>query len=209
MTDVWDLVAAERQALVDDLATLSAEQWEVASLCTGWTVHDLAAHLVDNARATKVGFLAAMVRSRFDFDRQNDTGVAREKGATPAETVDRLRAVVERRTTPPAPLDSRLVEEVVHGEDVRRPLGLHRDYPTEAVERALAHQLSTSVAMGGGKQHLAGLSLRATDADVRLGEGPEVAGPLVSLLLVSSGRTAGLADLAGDGVPRLEAALAR
>src|SRR6476661_7728255 len=110
MTDVWELVRREREALVDDLA----------------------AHLVDNARTTRLGIVAAMVRARFDFDRQNDAGVAREKGATPAETLDRLRAVVGRRTTPPAPLDSRLVEEVVHGEDVRRPL----DYPTETVERA-------------------------------------------------------------------------
>ena len=209
MTDVWELVAAERRALVEDLAGLADEQWEVASLCAGWTVHDLAAHLVDNARTSKGGFLAAMVRSRFDFERLNAAGVARWRGATPAETLERLRVVVDRRTTPPAPVDSRLVEEVVHGEDVRRPLGLRRDYPTEAVERALAHQLRTSVAMGGGRQHLAGMSLRATDADVRLGEGPEVAGPLVSLLLVSSGRAAGLADLAGDGVPRLEAALKR
>ena len=75
-----------------------------------------------------------MVRARFDFDRQNEAGIAREKGATPAETLDRLRAVMGRRTTPPAPLDSRLVEEVVHGEDVRRPLGIRRDYPSEAVD---------------------------------------------------------------------------
>ena len=141
MTDVWELVRREREALVEDLAGLTDEQWELPSLCGGWTVHDVAAHLVDNARTTRLGIVAAMVRARFDFDRQNDAGVAREKGATPAETLDRLRAVVGRRTTPPAPLDSRLVEEVVHGEDVRRPLGLRRDYPTETVERALAHQL--------------------------------------------------------------------
>lgn len=207
MNDVWDLVAAERRALVNDLATLAPEQWETPSLCDGWTVHDVAAHLVDNARTTKVGFLAALVRSRFDFDRLNAAGVARWRGATPAETLERLRAVVDRRTTPPAPLDSRLVEEVVHGEDVRRPLGIVRDYPQEAVERALAHQLKTSVAMGGGKQHIEGLSLRATDADVRLGDGPEVAGPLVSLLLVSAGRSAGLADLTGAGVGRLTISL--
>lgn len=209
MTDVWELVHAERRALVDDLAALTAQEWEVASLCPGWTVHDVAAHLVDNARTTRVGIVVAMVRARFDFDRQNDNGVARWKGATPAETLDRLRAVASRRTTPPAPLDSRLVEEVVHGEDVRRPLGIGRDYPTEAVERALRHQLRTSVALGGGKQYAEGLRLRATDADVASGEGEEVAGPLVSLLLVSAGRVAGLDDLQGPGVDRLRAALTR
>jgi uncharacterized protein (TIGR03083 family) len=207
MTDVWELVHRERRALVDDLEGLTPEQWEVPSLCGGWTVHDVAAHLVDNARTTRLGIVVAMVRARFDFDRQNDTGVAREKGATPAETLDRLRAVAERRTTPPAPLDSRLVEEVVHGEDVRRPLDVSRDYPTETVERALAHQLRTSVGLGGGKQRAAGLRLVATDVDWSHGEGAEVSGPLVSLLMAVSGRGGALDDLTGPGLDRLEGAL--
>ena len=208
MTDVWELVHQERRALIDDLAGLSDEQWESPSLCGGWTVHDVAAHLVDNARTTRLGIVLAMVRARFDFDRQNEAGIAREKGATPAETLDRLRAVVGRRTTPPAPLDSRLVEEVVHGEDVRRPLGIRRDYPSEAVTRALAHQLTTSVALGGGRQRAAGVRLRASDVDVAVGDGPEVSGPVVSLLMVVSGRAQALEDLTGPGLPRLEAAIA-
>ena len=208
MTDVWELVHQERRALIDDLAGLAPEQWESPSLCGGWTVHAVAAHLVDNARTTRLGIVLAMVRARFDFDRQNEAGIAREKGATPAETLDRLRAVVGRRTTPPAPLDSRLVEEVVHGEDVRRPLGIRRDYPSEAVTRALAHQLKTSVALGGGRQRAAGVRLRASDVDVVVGDGPEVSGPVVSLLMVVSGRAQALEDLTGPGLPRLEASIA-
>jgi len=208
MTDVWELVHQERRALIDDLAGLAPEQWESPSLCGGWTVHAVAAHLVDNARTTRLGIVLAMVRARFDFDRQNEAGIAREKGATPAETLDRLRAVMGRRTTPPAPLDSRLVEEVVHGEDVRRPLGIRRDYPSEAVTRALAHQLKTSVALGGGRQRAAGVRLRASDVDVVVGDGPEVSGPVVSLLMVVSGRAQALEDLTGPGLPRLEASIA-
>ncbi|SEB80699.1 TIGR03083 family protein [Nocardioides exalbidus] len=207
MTDVWELVRAEREALADDLAGLTDEQWEAPSWCGGWTVHDVAAHLVDNARTTRIGIVLAMARARFDFDRQNDQGVARWKGATPAETLGRLREVVGRTTTPPAPLDSRLVEEVVHGEDVRRPLGLVRDYPSETVERALAHQLRTSVGLGGGKQRVAGLRLVATDADLSYGDGVEVSGPLVSLLMVVSGRGQALGDLSGPGIGRLEQGL--
>lgn len=207
MNDVWELVHRERRALIDDLDGLMPEQWELPSLCGGWTVHDVAAHLVDNARTTRLGIVVAMVRARFDFDRQNDNGVAREKGATPAETLDRLRAVARRRTTPPAPLDSRLVEEIVHGEDIRRPLGLRHDYPTETVERALAHQLRTSVGLGGGRQRAAGLRLVATDADWSHGEGDEISGPLVSLLMVVSGRGVALVDLNGPGLGRLEVAL--
>ena len=115
-----------------------------------------------------------MVRARFDFDRQNEAGVAREKGATPAETLDRLRAVVGRRTTPPAPLDSRLVEEVVHGEDVRRPLGIRRDYPTEAVSARWPTSSGRRSALGGGRQRAAGVRLARPTPTVR-GEGAEVA----------------------------------
>lgn len=205
MKDVWTWVHAERAALVADLAAVSAEQWETPSLCPGWSVHDVVAHLVDNARTTRLGIVRAMVRARFDFDRQNADGVRRERGATPAETLDRLRAVVTRTTTPPAPLDSRLVEEVVHGEDIRRPLGVAHTYAPTAVERALRYQARTSVGMGGAKQRIAGLRLEATDADLALGEpgGTLVRGPAVALLLAASGRTAAAADLSGPGADAL------
>ncbi len=101
------------------------------------------------------------------------------------------------------PLDVRLVEEVVHGEDVRRPLGLAHDYPVEAVLPALEHQVRTKVSIGGGRERAAGVRLRATDADVVIGDGPEVTGPLVSLLLAVSGRSAARADLSGPGLASL------
>jgi hypothetical protein len=101
-----------------------------------------------------------MVRARFDFDRQNAHGIARERAAAPGETLTRLRQVATRTTTPPAPLDSRLVEEVVHGEDIRRPLGITRDYPAEAVVRSLRYQARTSVSFGGAKQRISGPALR-------------------------------------------------
>lgn len=165
-------VHAERWALIRDLSGLEEAQWRQQSLCGDWTVREVATHLVDNARTTRLGIVVAMVRARFDFDRQNAMGVARELGASTAETLDGLRAVADRRSGPPAPLDSRLVEEVVHGEDARRPLGISRAYSPEAVERSLRYQARTSVGMGGGKQRVAGVALRATDADVVIGEGP-------------------------------------
>jgi uncharacterized protein (TIGR03083 family) len=203
MKPVWTLVHAERQALVDDLSGVGDEQWDLPSLCPGWTVRDVAAHLVNNAKVTRLGIIRDMARARFDFDRQNANGVAAERGATPADTLARLAAVVTETKTPPAPLDSRLVEEVVHGEDIRRPLGLRRQYAPEAVTRALGYQARTSVKVGGGKQRIAGVRLVATDADLAIGEGPEVRGPALSLLLVTSGRDVALADLTGPGLAHL------
>ncbi|WP_330322564.1 maleylpyruvate isomerase family mycothiol-dependent enzyme [Streptomyces anulatus] len=203
---VWRMVHAERAALADDLARLDAGQWDAPSLCEGWTVHDVAAHLVDTARTTRIGFVAGLVRARFDFDRQNARGVERERGASPQETLERLRRVASRTTTPPAPLDTRLVEEVVHGEDIRRAVGLVRSYPQEAVVRALRLQARTPASFGGAKELVARVRLSATDADLSIGEGPDVTGPALSLLLVVSGRRAALDELDGPGLSAFAAA---
>ncbi|MFE3248360.1 maleylpyruvate isomerase family mycothiol-dependent enzyme [Streptomyces sp. NPDC059209] len=207
MGDVWPLVHAERAALIGDLERLDDERWEEPSLCAGWTVHDVVAHLADTARTTRLGFLAGLARARFDFDRLNARGVARERGASPRETLERLRRVAPRRSTPPAPLDSRLVEEIVHGEDIRRPLGLSHSYPSEAVVRSLRLQVRTSASFGGARELVAGTRLTATDADVSIGEGPEVRGPALSLLLAVSRRRVALDDLDGPGLTALAAAL--
>jgi uncharacterized protein (TIGR03083 family) len=203
MSDVWQLVHAERAALIDNLAGLSEEQWDTPSLCGDWTVRDVAAHLVNTARTTRLGFMRDLVLARFDFDRLNAQGVARELGLDPTETLDRLRSVAARTDTPPAHLDSRLVEEVVHGEDIRRPLGITRAYPVDAVIPAIDYQARTSVALGGSKQLISGVRLVATDADLTIGDGPEVTGPALSILLAISGREVALADLEGPGVPSL------
>lgn len=202
--DVWPKVHAERAALIADLTDLDAEQWGRPSLCDGWTVHDVAAHLVDSARTTRLGFAAGLVRSRFDFHRLNARGVQRERGASPRETLERLRRVATRRSAPPAPLATRLVEEIVHGEDIRRPLGLTRSYPQDAVVRSLGIQARTPVSFGGAKELVTGMRLTATDADLSIGDdGPEVSGTALSLLLAISGRRVAPDELHGPGVATL------
>lgn len=208
MSDVWPFVHNERRALVDDLAPLTDEQWRTPSLCAGWTVQDVVAHVVDTAHTSRLRFVREMVLARFDFDRQNQRGMVRFRGDTPAATLDGLRAAVDLRLTPPAPLDTRLVEAIVHGEDVRRPLGLVRGYDTDAVLAAFRWQARTSPAMGGAKAWFDGLSLRATDADLVHGTGPEVAGPALDLLLASCGRAVALDALTGPGVATLAGRIA-
>ena len=200
MGDVWPIVHAERAALLADLEGIGEHRFDEPSLCPGWTVHDVVAHLVDTARTTRLGFVAGMVRARFDFDRQNADGIRRARGATTSQTLGRLRDTLTLTATPPAPIDTRLVEAVVHGEDVRRPLGLAGTYPTDAVVRALRLQARTAVSFGGARERVAGLRLRATDADLVLGDGPEVRGSALSLLLAMSGRPVVAGELDGPGV---------
>ena len=203
--DVWPMVHVERRALIDDLAKLDDTQWTSPSLCDGWTVHDVVAHIVDSALTTRLGFVLDMARAaRFDFDRQNADGVERARGTTPRQTLERLRRAAPRTSTPPAPIDTRIVEAVVHGEDIRRAVGLTRSYPQDAVVRSLRQQARTSESFGGAKELVGRIRLEATDLDLSTGEGPEVSGPALALLLVISGRRTALNELHGPGVALLD-----
>ncbi|VXB78865.1 maleylpyruvate isomerase family mycothiol-dependent enzyme [Aeromicrobium sp. 9AM] len=208
MKDVWPYVREERIALADDLETVSEEQWDAPSLCGEWTIRDVVAHIIDTANTSVPSFIRDMVRARLDFDRQNQIGVDRERSASSAQMLQRLREVVDLRKSPPAPRDSRLVEAIVHGEDVRRPLGIKRDYLTDAVVDAFKLQAKTSESFGGTKKTLAGLTLTADDADLTHGDGPAVEGPALALLLVACGRSAALDDLRGPGLATLRDRLA-
>ncbi len=130
----------------------------------------------------------------------------RHRGASPQETLEGMAQVALRRSTPPAPLESRLVEEVVHGEDIRRPLGLTHTYPPEAVVRSLRLQARTPAAFGGAKELMDRVQLRAADTDLLLGKGLHVNGSALSLLLAVCGRQVALADLDGPGVDVLATA---
>ena len=208
---VWAAVHEERRALSADLADVPAERWSEPSLCPGWDVHDVVAHLIDSAKTTRIGFVRRLIAARFDFDRDNAIGVARERRATTTETLAAFDRIIPETKTPPASSATRLVEAVVHGEDIRRPLGIPRSTPIDHVLPALQYQLRTSAAMGGGRERARGLHLIATDADVALrpgsgsGSDPEVRGTALALLLVDPGRPVGPDELAGPGVATLTA----
>lgn len=159
-------------------------------MCPGWDVHDVLAHLVDTAKTTRLGFLRGLAAARGDFDRHNDDGIARERAAMPAATLAELRRICDATNTPPVPLATRLVEAIVHGEDIRRPLGLARTYPDEPQQAALRHQLATGVSVGGGRERAAGFRLRASDSGLAHGSGPEVMASGLALLMSVSGRPA-------------------
>ncbi|MFD7077295.1 maleylpyruvate isomerase family mycothiol-dependent enzyme [Nocardioides sp. NPDC059952] len=196
---VWSVVHDERQALIRDLETLAPAGWATPSLCAGWTVHDVLAHMIDVATTTRLGFVRRMIAAGGDFDRDNQTGVDRERAEDPAETLARFRGVAGRTATPPAPLATRLVEEFAHGEDIRRPLGLRRDYPVEHVVTALGYLAKTSQKWGGGKERAQRVRLVVTDADMVIGTGPEVRGTAIGLVLMLSGRQVGAGELTGPG----------
>lgn len=134
-TDVWSLIHAERAALAADLAEVTDGQWATPSLCTEMTVRKVLAHLTAAASLNTVRWLAGVIRCRFDFDQQVAMRLAEQLGATPGETLERFRRVVTSTTKPPLPIMAMLGEAIVHGEDIRRPLGIHRSYPIQTITR--------------------------------------------------------------------------
>jgi len=113
-----------------------------------------------------------------------------------------FEAVLTSVKHPPGPSDTWLGETIVHAEDIRRPLGIEHRYPTEAVVR-VADFFKGSNLLIGSKRRIAGLALRATDADWSHGSGPGVSGPILSLVMAMTGRKEPIDDLTGDGVATL------
>jgi len=198
----WPVIHAERTALADDLAGLSDEQWKTPSLCSGWTVQDVVGHMVATARMTPPKFLGHFFGSGFNFDKMAAKDVAAETAGGPAATLAALREVTPRTTAPPGPIDAMLGEALVHPEDIRRPLGIKHEYPTDAVARVLDFFKKSNLIIGS-KNRISGVTLRATDVDWTHGSGPEVTGPAHSLLMAMTGRKDALADLSGNGVDTL------
>ncbi len=199
---IWPTIHAERQALADDLDQLSEEQWATRSLCSDWDVHDVLAHLLSAAKMTPARFMTRFAAAGFKFDRFAAEQVAAEGAGGPAATLAAFRAASPRESAPPGPKDTWLGEAFVHGEDIRRPLGIKHAYPLPFVARAVAFYAKSN-AIIGGRDRVAGITLKATDADFSVGSGPVVEGPVLSLLLVASGRKSALDELAGPGVQTL------
>ncbi|MFN2561569.1 MAG: maleylpyruvate isomerase family mycothiol-dependent enzyme [Jatrophihabitans sp.] len=196
---IWPTIHTERAALADDLDGLTDAQWSTRSLCSEWDVHQALAHLVSSATMTPPKFLRKFAAARFNFDRFTAGEVSRLSRGGPAATLAAFRAAQQRTSAPPGPKETWLGEAFVHGEDIRRPLGIAHDYAAAQVARALQFYAKSN-AIIGGRDRVAGLTLRATDTDLSVGSGPLVEGPVMSLLLAASGRPCALDELSGPGV---------
>lgn len=199
---VWKAIHRERATVADTLATLTPSQWSQPSLCGGWSVQVTAAHIVMGAEQTPAHFMKRMAANGFRFNTMMDRD-SRRMGALPtSELIDRLRARLTTTNRPPAPVMTMLGEIVVHGEDIRHPLGLPGNISEEALAACL--QMYTRVSFPvGTKKRIDSLRLVANDIGWSYGAGPEVSGPGSALLLAMTGRAAGLNDLAGDGLATL------
>ncbi len=198
--DAHAAVRASRLSLADHLDGLDPDDWDRPSLCEGWTVADVVAHLTLSTTETWWDFIRGMVRYRGNFDRAN-ANRAREQAERhpPQELVAMLRDDADSRAHSPgsSTLDQ-LIDLLVHGQDIARAIGTTLTAPTDvsvaALDRALASRWY------GARTRLADISLTASDVAWQAGTGDEVRGPVTSLLLLATGRPAGLDDVEGAGV---------
>lgn len=199
MTELTELIRTERLAFIDLLESLTEDQWQTPSLCSAWTVEHVAAHLAWAPVSGPLEMLPAALRTGFRTNRLiADTAVRWTARGRPA-MLDQLRKNVGSDAKPLGlPPVAALADAVVHGLDVRLPLGLHRDVDPDAF-RLIADWTVTlrwpmTVPVGGNvRKRLRGTRLVAIDADWAWGEGAEVRDPADMILLRLLGR---------DPVPR-------
>ena len=203
---VWAAIDRERSTLAELLETLQPAQWAVPSLCPGWTVKEVAAH-VTLSHIGKGRAVAELVRYGGNFDRMiRETARRRAAGSSTDRLVAQIRAMPGSRKHPigTSYLDP-LVDSLVHGQDIAVPLGIVRSMPVAAAVVAAARVWSMGFPFGA-RRRLRGLRLEATDADWANGAGELVRGPIEVLLLVLTGRRARLDELTGDGLHVLSGA---
>jgi uncharacterized protein (TIGR03083 family) len=196
-SELWANVHAERAALVQDLTGQEQLDWATPSLCAGWDVRDVVVHLAATATLSLSKFAAELVTTGFRPNRIADKQIHAGRQRSALEALDALRSAIYATASPPQPTITRVIEIVVHGEDVRRPLQIRHAYDTAHISDALSY-LSRDHRFGA-KTLVRGLHLSATDADIAIGHGERVEGPAVSLLLAASGRRAALEELSGPG----------
>jgi uncharacterized protein (TIGR03083 family) len=200
----WAVIATQRCALADLLSGLSTADWDVPSLCAGWRVRDVAAHVASVPLLPgPLPMLAATLRAGGRINRVIDR-LALEHATRPtAMIVDELRTHADSRRLPPLTnCRNAAFDILVHGQDIARPLGITYEMPRDAAA-AGASRVWTMGWPFRGRRRFAGYRLVATDVAWAVGAGAEVRGPIGSILLLLTGRTVALADLSGPGAVAL------
>lgn len=204
-----EMLRAEREELVALLETLTPEEWATPSLCGGWTVREVAAHLTSATNVSPLHTLVGTARAGFRVNGFIHDNAVRFARRDTSEILDGLRRDARTGAKPfGVPGAAPLTDALVHGLDIRRPLGRDRPLPPDAfvdvADWAAGLRWPGTVMVGGTPRHrVAGVTLVADDAPWRHGSGPEVHGTAGTLLLVLTGRPVAGGELTGPGVELL------
>ncbi len=188
----------ERTDLAEFLESLTPEQWDVPSLCTGWRVRDVVAHLISYEEHGNADILKNFARARFRPGRLNDVARREYDARTPEELVAFLRAHLQPQGVTAARGGGvGLVDALIHHQDMRRPLGMPRTIPADRLRYALPFAVTAPPLRGFW--HARGVRLVADDVGWSRGRGPEARGDAEAVLMVLAGRRGAASELTGPG----------
>lgn len=199
--EVWRQIDAERAAIARTLAELSPEEWEQDSVCTGWTVKDVAAHVISNPQLG--GWEVAKIFAR-NLGRGYNTMIFREvKRLGASKSRDQVlaeyaRYAGSRKKVATTTVIEPMLDALVHHQDILRPLGRTHEMAPEAAAVA-ADRCRVLPSLMGSRRVVKGTRMVATDLDWVRGSGPTLSGPMQELLLVCAGRGRVAVELSGDG----------
>ena len=206
---IWQAIDAQRTSLTSLLEHLADDEWLQPSLCAGWTVRDVAAHLTLQQLGPGAT-LGMMFKWQGSLDRTIQH-VARLRAVTltTRQIIAEIRGTIgSRRHTFGVTYLETLTDILVHSQDIALPLGRRLGIPLDAAAVAASRVLSMRWPPPlPSARKMAGIRLSATDTSWSAGDGPEVRAPMAALLLVCCGRLAALPQLSGEAAPDLAARL--
>ena len=195
---IQDLIAAERRELAALLGELAPADWGSATLCAGWRVPAVVAHMTMPFRFSTGRFVREMVKSAGSFNRMADRVDRQEALTLPRQAlIASLRDNADHPWQPPGGgPEGALSHDVIHGLDITTALGLDRRVPPDRLEVVLGGVKPKLVKYFG--TDLTGVCLRADDLDWSYGTGIPVTGLAQDLLLVLCNRRLPVGLLRGE-----------
>jgi uncharacterized protein (TIGR03083 family) len=207
MDDIMDMIAAERGDLATLLAGLPAQRWDEPTLCDGWRVTEVVAHITMPFRYSGRRYVLELAKSRGDFTAMSDRVARRDAGLlTVAELTAAVADNVHHPWKPPGGgYVGALTHDIVHGMDITVPLGIGRTVPADRLGKILPSLATPKIGKFFGVK-LSGIQLVASDIDWTFGAGSPVTGTAQDLALVLCGRKLPAGSLGGEQSARFTAA---
>jgi uncharacterized protein (TIGR03083 family) len=210
MTDTFDLIATQRRVVADVLETLTGDEWSSDTLCEGWRVQEMAAHLTMPFRVSNPKFFLGVIGAGGSIAKVMDRFAHSHSGEPPEQLIATLRDNAGSHFVPPTfPPVASLTEIVVHGFDISIPTHRHVEMPEEVSRLVLDYLVSKKPGSVYTKRGLASdVRLTSTDSTWSWGMGPEVAGSNFGLIMMLARRPVGFDHVSGEGVDLIRRHLA-
>jgi uncharacterized protein (TIGR03083 family) len=205
----WQVISTERHHLADLLDQLADSDWDQPSLCAGWSVRDVAAHLTLQQLGARAA-VGMMLAYHGDTDRAIRECARKRAAAWPSQKIiaEIRNTAGSRRHNFGVTYRETLIDVLVHAQDVAIPLARHHPMPPEAAATAATRIWTMRWPPPfPARRAMERFRVTATDTAWSSGQGSQVYAPISAILLLSAGRLAALPHVSGPGAAELAASL--